>query len=387
MDFVIIPFHDWRKSEKEGFRTRDVHFINALAGNSFSNRILVINRPITKLELIYKKHQTKLDGKVLLKMGKFSLTEVRNNVYVADYHSIDILGQVVYRFNWFIDKYNDISYRNFIEICLGYLKFNKVTLLNQNVFAFKLAVSLNAEFKIFDAWDNFLKFPGYSNIREKLFGGYEELSCKMDKWITNSNENIEFYRNTFGVNEIMLLKNGVKTNFGQDAVIVPEDLKNIKKPWIGFGGKISYLIDYELINFITEDNPESSFVFVGQILDHSVYNKIVKRKNIFFLGDKKYDIYANYVKSFDICIIPYQINDKQHGGDSMKAYEYLIAKKKVVGTNGNGLEDLNDFIYVTKSKEEFSKELKSSNNSKINLPIEKHTWDSKAREILCLVKE
>ena len=30
MNIIAIPFHDWRKSKKEGFRTRDCHLINAL---------------------------------------------------------------------------------------------------------------------------------------------------------------------------------------------------------------------------------------------------------------------------------------------------------------------------------------------------------------------
>jgi hypothetical protein len=63
MDLIIIPFHDWRKSEKEGFRTRDVHFIKALTKEKSINKILVINRPITRLELLYKRHKRALDGK------------------------------------------------------------------------------------------------------------------------------------------------------------------------------------------------------------------------------------------------------------------------------------------------------------------------------------
>ena len=88
------------------------------------------------------------------------------------------------------------------------------------------------------------------------------------------------------------------------------------------------------------DNPDFSFVFVGQILDKEVYKKIEKRDNVIFLGDKHYDIYPNYVANFDVCIIPYNINEGQHGGDSIKAYEYLLTRKKVVGTKGNGLLDL-----------------------------------------------
>ncbi len=387
MDVIVIPFHDWRKSEKEGFRTRDVHFIKALANKALSNRILVINRPITKLELGYKRFKKQLKGEILLKEGRFTLTEVDHNILVADFHSRDVIGQASNRFKWFIDAYNTESYKRFIEDCCRHLKFKDPGLLTQNIFAYKLAASLTNSKKVFDAWDNFLKFPGYSHIKEDLQKGYAVMANEIDDWTTNSNENIAFYKDNFNVKHIQLLKNGVKTTFAEGDLIVPSDLKGIKKPWIGFGGKISYLMDCDLINYITADNPKSSFVFVGQILDKKVYRKIVKRENVFFLGDKKYDVYANYVKSFDICIVPYNIKSKQHGGDSMKAYEYLLAKKKVVGTNGNGLEDLKDYIYVEDSKESFSNQLKTSINEKLELPLEQHSWFSKAQKLQCILKK
>ena len=386
MDVMIIPFHDWRKSEKEGFRTRDVHFIKALANDKFSNRILVINRPITILELFYKGFKKHLKGNVVLKSGRFTLTEVDTNIFVADYHSKDILGQAMYRFKWFIEAYNNNSYKEFIEDCKRHLNFESSSLITQNIFAYKLAASLTSDKKLFDAWDNFLKFPGYASLKQDLQKGYAIMAKEISNWITNSNENIAFYKENFKVEHIDLLKNGVKENFAIGLVSIPDDLKSIKKPWIGFGGKISYLMDSDLINYITADNPLHSFVFVGQILDKKVYNKIIKRSNVHFLGDKKYSHYANYVKSFDICIVPYNIKTKQHGGDSMKAYEYLLAGKKVVGTNGNGLEDLKDYIYVEESKENFSVQLKTFTNEKLELPLEEHSWLSKAQTLLCILK-
>ncbi len=384
---MVIPFHDWRKSEKEGFRTRDVHFIRALANDKFSNRILVINRPITKLELVYKGFKKRLKGNLVLKDGRCTLTQIDNNIFVVDYHSKDILGQALHRFKWFIDTYDKESYKKFIMEACEYLKFENPALVSQNIFAHKLAVSLSASSKVFDAWDNFLKFPGYAHLKKELIRGYALTSEEIANWITNSNENIAFYKQNFNVKHIELLKNGVKGNFAEGKVNLPEDLKLIKRPWVGFGGKISYLINTELINFITLDNPNSSFVFVGQILDKHVYKKIIKRKNVYFLGDKKYDVYPNYVRSFDICIIPYNIKKKQHGGDSMKAYEYLLAGKKVVGTNGNGLEDLTEHVYVVDTKEDFSKELSKMKNEKLPLDINNHSWASKARKLLLFLQK
>jgi hypothetical protein len=387
MDLIIIPFHDWRKSEKEGFRTRDVHFINALRKEKTVDKILVINRPITYLELFYKGHKRYLNGELVFRNKEFVLTQVHENVFVADFFSNDIIGQAIHKFNWFIKKYNNVKYKHFINECAKELEFESPYLITQNIFAYKLAVSLKAKSKLFDAWDNFLKFPGYKNLRKELKKGYSKSAREIVKWITNSNENIKFYKVNFGVQKIELIKNGVKIDFIGDNYEVPSDLKEIAKPWIGFGGKISYLMDVGLINYLTSKNPDLSFVFVGQILDKTVYEKITKRENVHFLGDKKYDIYPNYVRSFDICIVPYNIKGKQHGGDSMKAYEYLLANKKVVGTNGNGLEDLKENVYVVDTKREFSKEISNTENKKKPLDLNSHSWESKAKRVIYILQK
>lgn len=386
MNLIIIPFHDWRKSHKEGFRTRDVHFINALSHNNLVEKILVINRPTTRFELLYKKNDKVLPGKLIFTNQKFTLTEIKKNLYVTDYISNDIFGQLLRKYLWFIDKYNDKEYVDFINTCQKLLNFDGANLIVQNIFSYKLAVTLNAHVKVFDAWDNFLKFPAYKKIKKNLELGYSVLSKNIVHWATNSQENIDFYKKKFNPLEISLIKNGVKSNFISGNKIIPEDIRGIKKPIIGFGGKISYLLNYELINFLTKDNENSSFVFVGQILDKKVYQMIVKRRNVFFLGDKKYSEYANYVKNFDICIVPYNINEGQHGGDSMKAYEYLLTGKKVVGTNGNGLQDLKEYIYLAETREEFSLELKDPKNKKPLIDIKDYSWESKAEKLLNILK-
>ncbi|GGW38960.1 glycosyltransferase [Arenibacter certesii] len=387
MNLIIIPFHDWRKSQSEGFRTRDVHFIKSLSTSDTVEKILVINRPSTWLELLYKRSNKKIKGKIVLSKGRFILTKVDKNIYIADYHSSDVLGQIKDKHLWFIERYNDLAYKNFIYTCCKKLNINDYNLIIQNVFSYKLGVSLFAKHKLFDAWDNFLKFPAYKQIRANLREGYKELSKNIPLWITNSEENISFYTSEFNVKSIHLMKNGVKVDFLANSNISPKDLKNIPKPIIGFGGKISYLLDYNLINYLTEDNPSSSFVFVGQILDKEVYKKIIKRSNVFFLGDKNYSIYPNYVMNFDICIVPYNINEGQHGGDSMKAYEYLLTGKKVVGTIGNGLQDLEEYIYLAQDQQEFSNALKNVTNDKPRINIKNHSWESKSIELLNILEK
>jgi len=387
MNLTIIPFHDWRKNEKEGFRTRDSHLIKALYNNKKVNKVLVINRPTTLLELAYKKTSKKIIGRVIMKRKKFTLYEVDKNLYVVDFISGDIIGQATKKQKWFLDIYTHKGYTNFIKECWNKLSIDNTFLISQNIFAYKLALELPAKTKLFDAWDNFLKFPAYKSIKDELSKGYRMLAKESISWVTNSNENIIFFKTNYNVKKIELLKNGVKDDFATNYSTIPKDLNQIKRPIIGFGGKISYLLNVELINFLTKDNSEFSFVFVGQILDKNTFSAIEKNKNVYFLGDKHYTEYPNYVQNFDVCIIPYNTGKGQHGGDSLKAYEYLSTGKKVVGTKGNGLEDLKDYLYLAETAEEFSKELSTLSNEKPRMNIANYSWKSKALFLIKMLDE
>ncbi|WP_019037500.1 hypothetical protein [Psychroflexus tropicus] len=386
MNLIIIPFHDWRKSENEGFRTRDVHFIKAFAKNDRVEKILIINRPFTKLELLLNQYKQRLPGELIFKRRGFALTKVSDKIYVLDYLSLDVINQILLRHKWFIRRYGDKKLLQFIYQVLDMLDISNTSLICQNVFSNKLAIKLKSKFKLFDAWDNFTKFPNYSHLNSEISNGYNSLSEHIKTWITNSKENQDFFKDNFGAKKISLIKNGVSQSFAKNCLEVPQDMRSIPHPIAGFGGKMSYLIDTDIINYIVKDNPDISFVFVGQILDKEKFKEINNSANLYFLGDKKYDIYPCYVNNFDVGIIPYEINDKQHGGDSIKAYEYLQAGLKVIGTHGNGLLDLSDYLYLAKDKFQFSEFLKKDLDSKKKFDSDKFSWESKSEKIISLLE-
>lgn len=389
MNLLIVPFHDWRKILKEGFRTRDAHFIETLEQHNGVNQIIV-NRPTTLLEIFLKKKNNLIKGEVIYAQRGFKLYQIRPKLYVVDYISTDILGQVLKGHNWFIDQYSNPKYLTFIRECLKKLEINdNYYLINQNIFASKLSKRLAPIKSIFDAWDDFTKFKVYEALKDKISQAYVEYATLSDFWITNSNDNVKFFTNTFNPKNIFLIKNGVDVHrfLEQSTPSIPDDIKDIPRPIIGFGGKITHLIDVKLLNHTMKITPSVSFVFVGQILDRHIFNSIDKLDNFYYLGDKHYDEYPNYVQNFDVCIVPYVVaNEKKSGANSIKAYEYLATKKKVVGTNSNGLEDLSDYLHIVSTAEEFSEEICNLHNTKSPIALNEHSWDSKVNELLKLIK-
>lgn len=389
MNLVIVPFHDWRKILIEGFRTRDAHFIEELKKKQDHIKI-IINRPTTFLEVLLKRKINLINGEIIISSGNCKLYRISPNVYLTDYVSHDIFGHVFKRYKWFIDKYGSAKYIEFIKKCLIHLEVNdNCHLLNQNILAYKITEGLKAEKKVFDAWDNFMKFEVYDKIKKHINNAYKRYASLSDFWITNSIDNVNDFQKLYSPKSLFLIKNGVDVvRFVENNKShLPDDMKNIPRPIAGFGGKITHLIDTDLLNETMKLAPSVSFVFVGQMLDKEVYDKILKLENFYYLGDKHYDLYPNYVKNFDICTVPYVVKEeKKSGANTIKVYEYLATGKKVIGTRSNGLEDLEEYVYLVNDPEQFAQALQSSANDKKQLKIEEHSWQSRTDHLLHLLE-
>ena len=384
MNIVIIPFHDWRKILLEGFRTRDAHFIEEFAKQKSGVKV-IINRPTTYLEIGLKRKPKLLTYEIILESNGFKMYKIDTDFYLIDFISQNFISQIFSKHLWFVNQYANKKYVHFINSALKKLNIEQdYQLLSQNIFAFKLSKQLRPKLSVFDAWDNFLKFDVYKGVKRVIEEGYITYGEICDFWITNSSDNIESFTMPFKPKKIHLIKNGVDIErfISKGSVQAPEDMKDIPKPIVGFGGKITHLIDVDLLNRTMHSSKSTSFVFVGQILNKDVYNAIEKLDNFHYLGDKHYDEYPDYVKSFDICIVPYVTDEnKKSGANSIKVYEYLATNKKVIGTNSNGLEDLENYLYIIKSADDFSQEIINVKNNKELINTERHSWGYKLKQL------
>jgi len=389
-NLIYIPYHDWRKIEDEGNRTRDAHFIEKFRLDNDVERLIIINRPLTYTELLLKKKKiTKaLSGEIIFRSNNFYLYKIDHKTYIIDSFINQNIKIIFEGRKWLFKSYGNKKFKNFVKQCFQFLGINKVSVISANIFSSKLfSDSQQYSNLVFDAWDNFYLMPGLSSIKSEIYDAYRSFAEKANVWVTNSEENRSFFGEKFEIKNIEIIKNGVDFEIFNKKLPIPEDLKKIRKknkPIVGFGGKITHLFDYNLFNYVAKKNPEYSFVIIGQILDKKVFSNIDMTLNVYYLGDKKYDIYPNYLSNFDLGIIPYRIGKKQHGGDSIKVYEYLSAGLPAIGTRGNGLQDLEDYIYLADTKEAFSEMIKKAKILK-KLQEKNHSWRSKEKKILSLL--
>jgi teichuronic acid biosynthesis glycosyltransferase TuaH len=170
-------------------------------------------------------------------------------------------------------------------------------------------------------------------------------------------------------------------------VSIPDDLKDITNPVIGYTGYVSaWRIDVEIIRYIAENCPGYNIVLVGPV-DLLFKKELLSHlKNVHFLGGKPPASLVNYIKHFDICINPQIMNEITRGNYPRKADEYLAMGKPLVATATEGMKMFTPFCFLCQTKEEYADTIKyiitNQDITNSNIIKEKrkefalsHTWE------------
>jgi len=112
---------------------------------------------------------------------------------------------------------------------------------------------------------------------------------------------------------------------------VPDDLKAIGKPRLGFFGVIDERLDLDLLDQVARARPDWQIVMLGPVRKISEED-LPKPPNIHYLGQKPYQDLPGYVKGFDVCLMPFALNDATKFISPTKTLEYMAAHKPVVST-------------------------------------------------------
>ncbi|HWH67784.1 MAG TPA: glycosyltransferase [Candidatus Sulfotelmatobacter sp.] len=109
------------------------------------------------------------------------------------------------------------------------------------------------------------------------------------------------------------------------------DLAGIPKPILGYFGVIDERMDYGLIAALADANPKWSVVMVGPVT--KVDPKLLpQRANLHWLGQRAYAELPALCKGFDLCLMPFALNEATEFINPTKALEYMATARPIVST-------------------------------------------------------
>lgn len=390
MDLVVIPFHDWKKCEQEGFRTRDAHFILELSKRTDVDQILVVDRPVSLPEILLKRYDWKVaNGEVLYRHNNVQLTHVAPKIFVLDILELtDIIRPIRLRKRWWADVLNRARIHTEIRRASDYLNISDYGLLVFTPLAYGLIDKLKEDYLLFFAVDNWLLHPQMQQVKEEVKAGYQKFSLHADAIITTS----ESLKELFEPNNsnVHFIANGVTPElFTRESINIPQDMRHISGPIVGYAGKIQERLDVELLQYLIKKLSHINFVFIGQMISPGHFSPLQGHSNVYYLGDKPYSVLPDYLATFDVCIVPHVQSDFTASMSPLKLFEYLAAHKPVVTTSSMGLELDKNWIFVSSDATDFLDGiqffLQNKPEAPFVVPVE-WTWKAKTEEVVTMIK-
>ena len=204
-----------------------------------------------------------------------------------------------------------------------------------------------------------------------------------------------------GTEKLVFACNGVEYNHYQNIDKLFEfdkDFSQIldeKKPIVGYYGAFASWFDYEMIRYLSKNRPEYNIVLIGTKYDESMEkSKIEELKNVYFLGTKDYKILKNYAAKFDVCTVPFIINDITKATSPLKIFEYMALNKPIVTTAMDECKKY-ESIFIANTNKEFTElidkaiKLNTKESYKYFEILKKealeNTWESKTKLIIELL--
>ena len=134
---------------------------------------------------------------------------------------------------------------------------------------------------------------------------------------------------------------------------MPADIAKLPRPIYGYIGVVDERIDYGLVEKLAGENARGSVVMIGPWTKVDA-NTFPRRENLHWLGQRDYGRLPAYAKGFDVCLMPFALNEATEFINPTKALEYMATGRPIVST---AIEDVivqfEDVVKVARTREEF----------------------------------
>lgn len=228
--------------------------------------------------------------------------------------------------------------------------------------------------------DDLSIFPFYGEFYRK----FHNLLIDKADWVSYVSKPLESELNSR--KDAIYLPNGVNPGeLNRTAYEIPQDLLPIvdKKSngIITYFGYVSHWFDLNLLDVVSNERPDLDFVILGEVRED--ISRFIQKKNVHFLGLKKYEDLPLYAQHTDIFIIPFKIDSVMDRVSPIKFYEYCAYGKPVISTRMKELESYNGgAVSIVGTSDEFLERLNQLNTfelkdlAKRSLPqiAENNTW-------------
>lgn len=351
-DIVMFSFQSWDTEIGSNFKDMAIELAK-------KNRVLFVNRALDRSSLRKNKNDAATKTRLAsITTGTGEIEQVASNIWVQNPRVIaESINRIPFAalHDW-LNKINGKKLAREINKAIVRLHFKDAILINDNDFirGFYLKEMVYCSEYIFYIRDYMLGVDFFKRHGARHESGVMQ---KADLVIANS-AYLADYAKKNNPNSFYIGQGCDFTQFLKKDVPIPEDMKPISGPVIGYTGFVSaWRIDIDIIKYIAENCPGCSIVLVGPVDYLFKKEELGHLKNVHFLGGKPPDSLVNYINCFDVCINPQILNEVTRGNYPRKADEYLAMEKPLVATATEGMKMFDPYCFLCHNKEEYAEKI------------------------------
>jgi UDP-galactopyranose mutase len=169
------------------------------------------------------------------------------------------------------------------------------------------------------------------------------------------------------------------------------------EPTLGFFGVIDERVDLDLLAGIADARPRWRLEVVGPVVKIAA-DSLPRRPNIHYLGQRPYEQLPDFVANWNVCLMPFALNDSTRFISPTKTLEYMAAGKPVVSTPiADVMECFGDIVRIADGTEAFIAACDAAlretatetrvRQERAAVALEKTSWDATAAAMRTLMEE
>jgi glycosyltransferase involved in cell wall biosynthesis len=253
--------------------------------------------------------------------------------------------------------------------------------------------------RVYHVVDEYTSYSGETPARRRQTSERErEMMALVDLVIVVSQELYEAKR-SFNANTY-LVPNGVNYQAYTDALAdphLPGDLVDINPPRLGYSGLIGDRLNLSMLKELAQENPQWSLVFLGEVRlarQAEIWQKLVAMPNVHYVGLVDISQVPNYLKGFDVGLMPYLQDRHSEHISPLKLYDYLAAGLPIASTDIPAAREFGPYVHLADSYQGFDQAVRAAladitperRQARRNIAA-RHTWEARMEQLSGLIEE
>lgn len=260
--------------------------------------------------------------------------------------------------------------------------------------------NLGERLVLYQIVDDYLTYGGMSEAAKARVDREERwLASKADLVVVTSESLLEAKRHLH--ERLILVRNGVDLVTLEEGRRargeVPPEFAQAARPIFGYIGGITEKLDLALLEELAlrwgAPPRRGTLALVGttNVFGREAVESVARLRslpNVVLTGRKDAHLVPQYLRAFDVCLIPYRLEGQSRGIDPLKLYEYLAFGKPIVSVDIPSVRRFAGVLRIARNREEFLALLEEAlAESDPELPTRRreiaaeNTWERRAEEL------